>query len=97
MSIHREFDPMPENRTQLAFKGKIEEIVKGNIPNLASPKQNIDIEIQHSSRDHVIVTDTIILMFNPDIESKVKTSNVVKSIRGVLIKEKDASICFKGN
>lgn len=33
MSIYRELDPIPEHRTQFAFKGNTENIAKENIPN----------------------------------------------------------------
>ena len=47
MSFYGELDPMPEYRTQLAFKGKREHIAKINIPNMAYSNQNINIEIPH--------------------------------------------------
>ena len=34
---------MPEHRTQLAFKGKREHIVKVNIPDKALPSEHINI------------------------------------------------------
>ena len=54
MSIYRELDPMLEHRPQLAFKGKREHIAKAK-----TPKQYSDTEIPHSSRDHVILPDTV--------------------------------------
>ena len=59
MSIYGELDPMPEHRTQFAFKGKGERIAKVNMPNMAYPKQHIDIEIPYGSRDHVILLYTV--------------------------------------
>ena len=76
MSVYKELDPMVEHRTQLAFKGKREHIVKVNIPNIAYPSQHIDIEIPHGLRNHVSVPDTVKIMFNLDIESTDKTRSV---------------------
>ena len=76
MSVYKELDPMVEHRTQLAFKGKREHIVKVNIPNIAYPSQHINIEIPHGSRDHVSVPDTVKITFNFDIESTDKTRSV---------------------
>ena len=76
MSVYKELDPMVEHRTQLAFKGKREHIVKVNIPNIAYPSQHIDIEIPHGSRNHVTVPDTVKITFNLDIESTGKTRSV---------------------
>ena len=76
MSVYKELDPMVEHRTQLAFKGKREHIVKVNIPNIAYSSQHIDIEIPHGSRDHVTVPDTVKITFNLDIESTDKTRSV---------------------
>ena len=50
---------MIEHRTQFAFKSKREHIAKVNMPNIAYPNQNIDTEMPHGSRDHVIVPDTV--------------------------------------
>ena len=69
MSIYGELDPMPEHRTQFAFKDKREHIAKVNIPNIAYPNEHIDTEIQRGSRNHVIVPDTakitLILTLSP--------------------------------
>ena len=67
MSAYGELDPMVEHRTQFDFKGKREHIAKVNMPNIAYPNQHNDIEILHSSRDHVIVPDTVKITFNLDI------------------------------
>ena len=69
MSMYRELDPMPEHRTQFAFKGKREHIVKINMSNMAYPNQHIDIETTHGSRDHVIMPNNAKIMFNLDSES----------------------------
>ena len=61
-----------EHRIQFAFKGKREHIANVNIRNIAYLNQHTDIEIQHGSRDHVIVPDTIKITFNLDIESTNK-------------------------
>ena len=76
MSVYKELDPMVEHRTQLAFKGKREHIVKVNIPNIAYPSQHIDTEIPHGLRNHVSVPDTVKITFNLDIESTDKTRSV---------------------
>ena len=55
ISVYGEFDLMVEHRTQFAFKGKREHIANINMPNIAYPNQQINIEIPHGSRDHVIV------------------------------------------
>ena len=44
MIIYGELDPMPEHRTQFAFKGKREHITKLNIPNMTYPNQHVDIK-----------------------------------------------------
>ena len=62
MSVYGELDPMV-HRAQFAFKGKREHIAKDNMPNIAYPNQHIDIEITHSSRDHVLVLHTIKITF----------------------------------
>ena len=40
---------------------------------MAYPNQHTDIEILHSSRDHIIIPDTVKIMFNLDIESTENT------------------------
>ena len=77
MSVYGELDPMTEHRTQFAFKGKREHIVKVNMPNIAYPKQHTDTEIPHGSRDHVIIPDTVKITFNFDIELTDKARSVV--------------------
>ena len=59
MSIYRELDPIPEHRTQLAFKSEREHITKVKIPNIAYPNQHIDTETTHGSRGKFIVPDTV--------------------------------------
>ena len=71
---------MIEHRTQFAFKGKREHIVKVNMPNITYPSQHTDIEIRHGSRDHVIVLDTVKVTFNLDIESSEKARSVVNNV-----------------
>ena len=78
---------MIEHRTQFAFKGKREHIVKVNMPNITYPSQHTDIEIRHGSRDHVIVLDTVKVTFNLDIESSEKARSVVNNVRRELAKE----------
>ena len=88
MSIYGELDPIVEHRTQLTFKGKREHIAKVNMPNIAYPSQHIDIEIPHSSRDHIIVPDTVKTTFNLDIESTDKVRSVVNKVGRALVKKK---------
>ena len=88
MSVYGELDPMTEQRTQFAFKSKREHIAKVNIPNIAYRNQHIDIEILHGSRDHVIVPDTVKILFNLDIESTDKARSVVNNVGRVLAKKK---------
>ena len=57
------------------------------MPNIAYPNQHIDIEIQHGSRDHVIVPDTVKFTFNVDIESTDKTRSIVSNVGRALMKE----------
>ena len=59
MNISRELDPMPEHRRQLAFKSKQEHITKVKLPNIYYPNQYVNTEIPHSSRDHVVLPDTV--------------------------------------
>ena len=79
---------MVEHRTQFAFKGKREHIAKVNIPKIAYPNQYNNIEILHSSRDHVIVPDTVKIMFNHDTESTDKTRSLVNNVGRALVKKK---------
>ena len=79
MNVYRELDSMVEHRKQFTFKGKREHIAKANTLNIANPSQRIDIEIPHSSRDHVIVPDTAKITFNLEIESTDKTRSVVNN------------------
>ena len=78
---------MIEHRTQFAFKGKREHIVKVNMPNITYPSQHTDIEIRHGSRDHVIVLDAVKVTFNLDIESSEKAGSVVNNVPRELAKE----------
>lgn len=87
-SIYGELEPQPEHRTQFAFKGKREHIVKVNIPNIGYPNQHIDVEIPSGSCDQVIVPDTLKITFNLDIESKDKTRSVVNNVGRALVKKK---------
>ena len=79
---------MVEHRAQFAFKCKREQIAKVNIPMIAYPNQHIDTEILHGSRDHVIVPDTVKIMFNNDTESTDKARSVVNNIGRALVKKK---------
>ena len=95
MSVYGELDLMVEHRTQFAFKGKREQIAKVNMANIAYPNQHIDIEIPHGSRDHVIISDTIKITFNLDIESTDKTRSIVSNVGRALVKKKGAHAWFK--
>ena len=88
MSAYEELDPMIVHRIQFAFKDKREHIAKVNIPNLACPNQNIDIEIPHGSRDHVIIPDTVKITFNLEITSADKAHSVVNNVGRVLVQKK---------
>ena len=88
MSIYGELDPMVEHRTQFSFKGKRENISKANIPNITYPSQHTDTDIPHGSRDHVIIPDTVKIMFNLDIESTNKACSVVNNVGRALVKKK---------
>ena len=95
MSVHEELDPMVENRTQFAFKGKRGHVATANTPNIAYPSQHIDIEIPRGSRDHVIVPDTIKIMFNFEIKSTDKTRSVVNNVGRALIKKRSSYLVQK--
>ena len=58
------------------------------MPNIRYPRQHIDTEIPHGSRDHVIVPDTVKITFNLDIESTDKTRSVVNNIGRALMKKR---------
>ena len=88
MGVYGELNPMVEHRTQFAFKGNREHIVTTNTPNIAYPRQHIDIEIPHCSRDHVIIPDTLKITFDLDLESKDKTRSVGNNVGRPLIKKK---------
>ena len=64
MSVYGELDPEVEHRTQFVFKGKREHIAKVNMPNIAYPNQDIDIEIPYDSKDHVIIPGTVKITLN---------------------------------
>ena len=78
---------MVEYRTEFAFKGKGEDLAKVNMPSIAYPNQHNDIEIPHGSRDHVIVSDTVKITFNLDIESTDKARCVVNTVDRALVKK----------
>ena len=88
MRVYGELDPMTEHRTQFAFKDKRKHIEKVNMPNIAYRNQHIDIEIPHGPRDHVIVTDTIKITFNLDIESADKACSVVNNVGRALVRKR---------
>ena len=88
MSVYGELDPMVEHWTQFSFKGKRGNIAKVNMSNIAYPNQQIDIEIPHGSRDHVIIPDTVKITFNLDIASTDKAHSVVNNVGRTLVKKK---------
>ena len=96
MSTYRELGLMAKRKTELAFNGKREHIAKVNMPSIAYPSQQIDIEIPHGSRDHVIVPDTVKITFNLDIESTDKARSAVNNVGRALVK-KSAHACFRGH
>ena len=95
MSVYGELDPMVEHKIQFTFKSKREHIAKVNMPNIAYPNQNIDIEIPHGSWHHVIIPDTIKITFNLDIELTNKACSVVNIVGRALVKKKGANAWFK--
>ena len=88
MSIYGELNSETEHRTQFAFNGKREHIVKVNIPNIEYPNQHIDVEIPARSQDQIIVPDTLKITFNLEVESKDKTRSVVNNVGRALVKKK---------
>ena len=87
MNAYGELDPMVEHRTLFAFKGKREHTAKVNMLNTAYSNQHIDIEIQHGSRDHVVVPNTVKIMFNLDVELTDKTRIAVNNAGRALVKK----------
>ena len=88
MSVYGELDPMVEHRTQFAFKGKREHMAKVNMPNIAYPNQNNNVEIWYGSRDHVIVPETVKITFKLDIELTDKTRIIVNNVGRALVRKK---------
>ena len=88
MSVYGELNPMVEHTTQFTFKGKREHIAKVKMTSIAYPNQHIDIEIPRGSKDHVIVSDTVKITFNLDIESTDKARRVVNNVGRALTKKK---------
>lgn len=82
MSNYGEVYFMPKQRMKCTFIGKREHIAKVKISNKAYSSQPIDIPIPHGSRNHVIVPDTVRIMFNLDIESTDKTRSSIKNVGG---------------
>ena len=78
---------MVEHRTQFAFKGKREHFATVNTPNIAYPGQQFKIIIPQGSADHVIVPDTIKIMFDLEIKSTDKARSVVNNVGRKLVKK----------
>ena len=95
MSFCGELNPMVEHRISMDFDCKREHIVKPNIPNMAYPRQHIDIETPHGSRDHVIVPDTAKITFNLDITSTDKARSVVNNKGRTMVKKKELLLGLK--
>ena len=95
MSTCGELDPVPEHRTQFAFKGKREHIAKLNMPKIVYPNQHIDIEIPHGSTDYVIASDAVKITFNLDLESTDKTRGIVINVGRTLVKQKALTLGSK--
>ena len=64
---------------------------------MAYPGQHIDTEIPHSSRDHVIVPDTVKITFNLDITLTGKARSVVGNLSRALVKKKELMLGSKSN
>ena len=79
----------PENRIELAYKGKREHIVTPNVPNIAYPTQTIMVEIHRGSSDTTMTRETQQLTFNIELaSSKDKTRTVVPNVgRNILAKK----------
>lgn len=58
MSIYGNLDPMPEHRTQIAFKCKREHKAKVNTGILRIQTNIFIFEMPNGSRDYVAVADT---------------------------------------
>ena len=82
-SLYGELEPVIEHRTQFVHKGKREHIANINIPNIAYPSQDIDVELPH----HVIVPDTVKITFNLDITSTDKARSVANNVETALVKK----------
>ena len=67
-----------------------------NIPNIYYPNENIDTEILHDSKNHVIVPDTVGITFNLEVESTDKTSSIVNNVSRALVKNKLIMLESKG-
>ena len=83
----------PQNRIELAYKGKREHIVTPNVPNVAYPGQTIMVEIPRGSSDTTMVRETEILTFNLELaSSKDKTRTVVPNIGRNIVAKKTLTI-----
>ena len=91
MSVYGKLDPMIKHRTQFAFKDKRDHIAKVNIPNKAYPSQYIGIQILYGSnttRDKVIIPNTVKITFNLDITLTDKARSVINNAGRALVKQK---------
>ena len=62
---------------------------------MAYPGQHIDIEIPHGSRDHAIVSDTVKIAFNLEIESTDKARSAANNVGRALVKKKELKLSSK--
>ena len=78
------------NRTQWAFKGLREHVVKMNTPNIASPGHEIYIEIPTGSEGDVMIPQIPQVTFNLNVESsKDKARTVVNNLSRSLTVKKE--------
>ena len=85
---------MPEYRTNLLLK-KREKISKINIVNITYLNQNIDIEITHGSKNHVIVPGIANITFNIEVQSTNTVCSIVKNLvmkKGQMLGSKETDI-----
>ena len=94
MSIYGELNPEPEQRTQFAFKGKREHIVKVNIPNTGYPNQHIDVESKDKTRSVVnnvgraLVNKKVLILGSKEIDT-VNQSYIYDTYKDLYISKKE--------
>ena len=91
--MYAEHTVEPDNRIELAYKGKREHFVTPNIPNQGYPGQTIKVLIPRGSSDTTMVRETQQLTFNLDLESsKDKARSVVPNVGRNLVAKKTLSL-----